>query len=134
MLVEVLLSEISWKAVKSSGPGGQHVNKTSSKVELSFNLHNSRAFSDSEKELLNKKLKNRLSDDGTFTLQCSESRSQHRNKKIAMDRLINLLQENLKKPKPRKKTKPSKSAIEKRLKSKKDQALKKARRKPPSMD
>jgi len=134
MNIEVLLNELSFKAVRSSGPGGQHVNKTASKVEVCINVKDSTAFSENEKELLFSKLKSKISLEGMLHLSCGETRSQHRNKAIVIDRLIELLKKNLKRTKPRKKSKPSKSSIEKRLKTKKNQALKKANRKPPKID
>lgn len=133
MNIEILLTELSFKAMRSSGPGGQHVNKTASKVEVTFHIENSQALSAEEKELLQKKLQSRIASDGTISVQSSDSRSQHRNKAIAIDRLIELLQRNLKVSKPRKKTRPSKASMEKRLKSKRQQALKKMNRKPPSL-
>ena len=113
---------------------GQHVNKTASKVEVSFDLNASKAFSEIEKERLRNKLVSRISSEGTIILQCGETRSQHRNKAIVIERLVDLLQSNLKVAKKRKKTKPSKNAIERRLKSKKELALKKSNRKPPRVD
>lgn len=131
---EVLISELNFKALRSSGPGGQHVNKTASKVEVSFHLDSSNAFSETEKERLRNKLSSKITSEGLIILQCSETRSQHRNKAIVIERLLALLQENLKLTKPRKKTKPSRNAIERRLKSKKEHALKKTNRKPPRLD
>lgn len=133
MNIEVLLTELNFKAMRSSGPGGQHVNKTASKIEVSFNIEESKALSDDEKKLLLERLNPRISSEGVLSLQCSESRSQHRNKTIVVDRLIELLQQNLKVSKPRKKTKPSKSSVEKRLKAKRLLAYKKLHRKPPSL-
>ena len=92
------------------------------------------ALSDSEKQRLQQKLQNKISAEGILALQCSESRSQHRNKAIVIQRLIDLLKQNLKPVKKRKKTKTPKKAIEKRLKAKKNNALKKANRKPPKID
>lgn len=134
MKIDVVLSELKFKAVLSSGPGGQHVNKTATKVEVRININASFAFSENEKEILLKKLKSKISSEGVLQLSCGETRSQHRNKTIVIDRLLELLTENLKKPKHRKKTKPSKKAVEKRLTSKKNQALKKTNRKPPKID
>lgn len=133
MNTEVLISELTFKGIRSSGPGGQHVNKTASKVEVTFNLENSQALSESEKDRLRKKLSSKITSEDTIVLQCGETRSQHRNKSIVIERLIALIEQNLKVAKPRKKTKPSKSAIEKRLKLKKQQALKKSNRKPPQI-
>lgn len=129
-----ILKELQFKAVRSSGPGGQHVNKTASKIELSFNIQDSEGLRPEEKNRLEKKLAPRISSDGILILQCDETRSQHRNKKLVVERLLELLLENLKVPKARKKTKPSKSVIEKRLKAKQNNALKKASRRPPKID
>jgi ribosome-associated protein len=129
-----LIQELQFKAVRSSGPGGQHVNKTASKVELRFSLETSEAFSDAEKQRLLQKLGSRLTAQGELILYASDSRSQHRNKILAIERLLALIKEHLKVQKKRKKTKPSKGAIEKRLKTKKQNALKKANRKPPTSD
>ena len=128
---EKLLKEISFKAVRSSGPGGQHVNKTSSKAVISFTITDSQIFSPSEKQRLLEKLKSRISQDGILTITCSESRSQHRNKALAIERLFRLLEKSLRVAKSRKKSRPSRNAVEKRLVSKKKHALKKANRKPP---
>lgn len=134
MNVELLLTELNFKGIRSSGPGGQHVNKTASKVEVTFDLESSQALSETEKERLRSKLASKISSEGIITLQCGETRSQHRNKAIVIERLVALLQQNLKVAKKRKKTKPSKNAIERRLKSKKEHALKKSSRKPPKLD
>jgi ribosome-associated protein len=130
----LLVTELNFKAVRSSGAGGQHVNKTSSKVEVHFNVASSKALSASEIARLLEKLHNRISGEGILMLSCSESRSQHRNKAIVIERLLDLISENLKVQKKRKKTKPSKGAIEKRLRSKKNNALKKTNRKRPPLD
>lgn len=134
MNTEQLISELSFKAIRSSGPGGQHVNKTASKVEVSFNLETSEALSEIEKERLRNKIPTKISSEGIIILQCGETRSQHKNKAIGIERLLALLQQNLKDSKPRKKTKPTKAAMEKRLKLKKDTALKKSNRKPPKIE
>jgi len=134
MDTDKLIKELEFKAVRSQGPGGQHVNKTSSKVTVHFHIANSEALSEDEKELLLSRLSKRLNAEGQIHLQCGETRSQHRNKLLVISRLIALLKDNLVVSKPRKKTKPSKGAIEKRLKSKRQQALKKANRKPPPVD
>ena len=130
---EKLLKEISFKAVRSSGPGGQHVNKTASKAVISFTITSSQIFTPLEKQRLLEKLKSRISQDGILTITCSESRSQHRNKALAIARLFTLLEKSLRVAKSRKKSRPSRNAIEKRIVSKKKNALKKANRKPPSL-
>ena len=126
-----LLKEISFKAIRSSGPGGQHVNKTASKAVISFTINTSEIFTPKEKQRLLETLKTRISQDGSLTITCSESRSQHRNKALAIARLFSLLEKSLRVAKSRKKSRPSRNAIEKRLVSKKKHALKKANRKPP---
>lgn len=130
----VILKELKFKAIRSSGPGGQHVNKTASKVELSFTISSSDGLSEGEKELLKSKLAKRITSEGQLILQCGQSRSQHRNKTIVIERFLSLLKSNLKVAKKRKKTKPTRGAIEKRIKSKKKKAIKKANRKPPQLD
>ena len=134
MNIETLLKELSFKAVRSSGPGGQHVNKTASKVELIFNIRTSNALSVQEKEQLTTRFGSRITEGGDILMSCGETRSQHRNKAIVIERLIEWIQQGLKKKKSRKKTKPSRSAIEKRLLSKKKTALKKINRKPPKLN
>ena len=131
MNTSTILSELNYKAVRSSGPGGQHVNKTSSKVEVYFSIPTSQGLSESEKALLLQRLSSRLTSENILVLQCGETRSQHRNKTLVTKRLLQLLEDNKKPAKRRKKTKPSKSAIEKRLREKKEKALKKSNRKPP---
>lgn len=134
MNLELLLKELNFKAIRSSGAGGQHVNKTSSKIELTFSLENSFAFSDEEKALLQKNLSSKLTKENTLILFCEETRSQHRNKELAIKRFLELIKKNLIVAKKRKKSKPSKSAIKKRLDSKQKNSVKKALRKRPKLD
>lgn len=129
-----LLQELQFKAVRSSGAGGQHVNKVSTKIELIFDLENSNAISEREKERLLLKLGNRLTKENVLLLQCDESRSQHKNKELVIKRLYSVLENALKVQKKRRKTKPKRSAIEKRLKSKKKNAQKKVRRGKPEIE
>lgn len=131
---EKIIKELTFKAVRSSGAGGQHVNKVSSKVELMFHLEGTKALSVPQKERLYLKLKNRLNKEGVLILQCDESRSQHKNKELVIKRFLELITTAIKVPKKRRKTKPSKSAIEKRLKSKQKMAQKKLNRKRPDLD
>ncbi len=128
---EVILRELQFKAIRSSGPGGQHANKVSSKVELTFDLQTSDGLSNPEKECLLRRLDSKLSKEGTILLQCDESRSQHKNKDLVIERFFGLLEAALTVRKKRKATKPSKSATEKRLKGKKIASLKKANRSKP---
>ena len=125
---ENLIKELKFKAVRSSGAGGQHVNKVSSKVELIFDLLNSMEFSEEEKELLQKNLKTKLTKEVVLLLQCDESRSQHKNKELVIERFFEIISTGLKVPKKRKPTKPSKASIQKRLDKKKKRSFKKALR------
>tara|TARA_A100000171_G_C2134045_1_gene148759 strand:- start:172 stop:576 length:405 start_codon:yes stop_codon:yes gene_type:complete len=131
---EGIIQELKFKAVRSSGAGGQHVNKVSSKVELTFDLENSMALTDLEKNRLLKKLSSKLSKENILLLQCEETRSQHKNKELVIKKLLETLEANLVVPKRRRKTKPTRSAIEKRLKRKKKAALKKLNRGKPRLD
>ncbi len=131
---ERIIQELNFKAVRSSGPGGQNVNKVSTKVELSFDPQSSEGLSEAEKKRALLKLGSRLTKDGILQLQCEESRSQHKNKELVIKRFFDMLANALKVPKVRKKTKPSRSAIEKRLKSKRKAAQKKANRGRPNID
>jgi len=133
MKSEKIIKELKFKAVRSSGAGGQHVNKVSSKVELIFDLQNSSTLSVKEKDLLLKNLQNKLTKKGVLLLQCDESRSQHKNKEIVIDRFIQLIANGLKIAKKRKATKPSKASIKKRLEKKKKHAYKKAFRRKPEL-
>lgn len=134
MKVEEIIKELNFKAIRSSGAGGQHVNKTSSKIELTFDLENSFALSEKEKERLRTKLASKLTNENLLIMFCEETRSQHRNKELAIKRFINLIKENLKQPKKRKATKPSRASIQKRLDKKQSNALKKQLRKKPKLD
>ncbi|TMM30023.1 aminoacyl-tRNA hydrolase [Polaribacter aestuariivivens] len=134
MNTENIVKELNFKAIRSSGAGGQHVNKTSSKIELTFDLENSESLSDSEKALLKTKLSSKLTNDNLLILFCEETRSQHRNKDLAIKKFIDIIKTNLIRPKKRRKTKPSKAAIKKRIETKKKTSLKKALRKKPKFD
>jgi len=129
---EALFQECDFKAVRSSGPGGQHVNKTSTKVMLHWSLKDSNVFSEDQKERLYKRLQNKLTTDDQLVLSYDQSRSQHKNKDEVFKNLVRLLENGLLKPKRRKKTKPTLASKKRRLDSKKRNAEKKANRKPPS--
>ena len=129
---EALLQECDFKAVRSSGPGGQHVNKTSTKVMLHWSLKDSNVFSEEEKERLYKRLKSKLTSDDQLVLSYDQSRSHHKNKDEVFKNLVRLLENGLLKPKRRKRTKPTLASKKGRLDSKKRNAEKKANRKPPS--
>lgn len=131
---QLIVKELNFKAIRSSGSGGQHVNKTSSKVELQFDLLNSTALSNEQKELLLKKLTPRLTKNAELILQCGDSRSQHKNKAIIINRFLQLIRSNLIEDKERIPTKIPKAVIKKRLSDKRKASEKKANRKPPKID
>ncbi|MEZ4842388.1 MAG: alternative ribosome rescue aminoacyl-tRNA hydrolase ArfB [Flavobacteriaceae bacterium] len=132
--VEELLKELSFKAVRSSGAGGQHVNKVSSKIELFFNVNESAVLNEEDKSLLIKNLSSRLTKNNELILTCDESRSQHKNKEIITSRFIEIIQNGLKRPKKRKKTRPSIASVKKRLAAKKKVSEKKSSRKKPDLE
>lgn len=115
---EKIISELTFKAVRSSGAGGQNVNKVSSKVVLTFDLNASQALSEEEKERLTTKLKSKLTAENILILNCDEDRSQLKNKAIVTKRFLELITKSLVVPKKRKPTAIPKSVIEKRLKAK----------------
>jgi ribosome-associated protein len=120
-----LIKELEFKAVRSSGKGGQNVNKVSTKVELRFDVLNSNYLSDNEKDRVLVKLKNRISLEGILVLNSETERTQLRNKKNVIELFIELLEKALHKPKRRVKTKPTRSSKEKRLKEKKQNSERK---------
>lgn len=131
---EVLAAELQFKAVRSSGAGGQNVNKIASKVELIFDVEASSGLDDEEKHRLKKKLANRLTNDNILLLQCEESRSQHKNKTIVIKRFFDLLEAGLFVPKKRIPTKTPRSVVKKRMKAKRKLSDKKSNRKPPEIE
>jgi len=131
---ERIVQELTFKAVRSSGAGGQHVNKVASKVELTFDPATSASLTEDEKTRIYKKLENRLTKEGIMIMHCEDSRSQHKNKELVVKRFLAMLERALKVPKKRKKTKPSKAAVEKRLKAKRKSAQKKVSRRKPDTE
>ncbi|WP_397364435.1 alternative ribosome rescue aminoacyl-tRNA hydrolase ArfB [Olleya sp. R77988] len=129
-----LQKEFTLKAIKSSGSGGQHVNKVATKIELSFSISESVVLSSEQKILIQSKLANRLTKDQVLILQCGESRSQLKNKGIAIKRAFSILEAALKVKTKRKPTKIPRAVIRKRLKNKKYNSERKANRKKPSLD
>jgi ribosome-associated protein len=123
-----ILKELTFKTSRSGGKGGQHVNKVSTKVELNFDLKSTSLFTEEEKVRLFLKLANRINSDGILQIITEEERSQIKNKERSIQKLLILLKNALFIPKIRKASKPKKSAIEKRLKSKQITSLKKISR------
>jgi ribosome-associated protein len=129
MKVDILNSELNFKAVRSSGAGGQNVNKVSSKMVLIFDVATSQGLDDAEKLLLQTKLKTKISQENLLILTCDEDRSQFKNKKIIIKRFFEMLEKALVKPKVRKATRITKGANERRIQEKKKAGEIKAGRK-----
>jgi ribosome-associated protein len=127
----LLISEVTFKAVRSSGAGGQNVNKVASKVILSFDLVLSKALSEHEKALLQIKLASKLSQENILSITSQEERSQLKNKEIAIKKFLKILENGLKIDKPRKETKIPRGIKEKRLNAKKVMSVLKQNRKKP---
>lgn len=126
--LQIPLSELQFRFSGSSGPGGQHVNKTASKATLLFDVLHSPSLTDEQRGILLAKLQQRLNKEGVLLIQAQDSRSQLRNRATAVARFKSLLSQALTKPKKRKKTKPSQTAVEKRLTEKKKRGSRKDER------
>ena len=131
---DALLKELTFKAVRSSGSGGQHVNKVATKVELSFNLEGSLVFSEVQKQRLSSKLQHKLTKNGVLVLQCDDTRSQYKNKELVVKRFLELIKKALIVQKRRIPTRIPKSVIRKRLNNKRRQSEKKLNRRKPNID
>jgi ribosome-associated protein len=130
MSYEIPDAELRYRASRSRGPGGQHVNKSSTRVEVIWNVRTSPTLSDSEKARLLEKLGARIDSKGQLTVAADTYRSQLRNRDAARTRLQATVTRALRVPRPRKKTRPTKAAKESRLQQKRQQAEKKERRRP----
>ena len=126
--------ELDVRVSRSSGAGGQHVNKTSSRVEIFWNIATSRALSDEQRARLQHKLASRLTTDGSIRVVASDMRSQTRNREIAEERLAELIARSLIVPRKRRPTKPTKASKEARLDAKRRQSSKKRDRSERSFD
>jgi ribosome-associated protein len=112
-------AELSFRASRAGGPGGQHVNTSSTRVELVWSVDNSPSLSDAQRARIQDKLANRINAAGELLLAEGGSRSQHQNREAVVERLRDLLTEALHIPKPRRKTRPTRASKERRLQSKK---------------
>ncbi len=121
-------AELDFSFVRSSGPGGQNVNKVNSKAELRFSIINSVILSESQKSIISEKLKSKISDDSVLILTCQTSRSQLENKELVREKFYALINKVLKPKKIRTGTKPTVASKEKRLQQKRENAEKKERR------
>ena len=121
-------SELQYRASRSGGPGGQHVNTSSTRIELLWDLNGSRAVTDEERERLRTKLAARLDSDGMVRVVASDRRSQQQNRQAADERLARLIKHALHVPKARKATKPTRAAKERRIAEKKRRGERKRQR------
>jgi ribosome-associated protein len=118
-------AELDVRATRASGAGGQHVNKTSTRVELTWNVARSDALSDADRARISTRLASRISDDGELRVVASDTRSQLQNRELAEARLADLVRRALIIPRPRRKTRPSRAAKEARLNDKRKTSEKK---------
>jgi ribosome-associated protein len=126
--VRVPRAELTYRATRSGGPGGQHVNTSSTRVELAWDVGASPSVSDEERARIREKLSNRISGEGVLLLAASEHRSQNRNKEAVTERFVELVRQALVVQAKRKKTRPGKAAREARLRAKKHRSELKRRR------
>lgn len=124
-------SEFSFQASRSSGAGGQNVNKVNSRIELRFSITDSLILSDEEKAMLFAKLSSKLTDDGTLIITSQVSRSQLENKELCIEKLYQIIEKALTPKKPRRPTKPTAASKRKRLDEKKGNSEKKQMRRKP---
>lgn len=129
--VQLPLAELEVSFSRSGGPGGQHANTSSTKVELRWDLEASSALTPPQKQLLRSRLGSRLTDEGVLVLQSSEHRSQTRNREAAVARLVALLSDALRVSPTRRPTRPTRAARQRRLEAKGRRGDTKALRRPP---
>lgn len=120
--VEIPLSELVYTASRSSGPGGQHVNKSDTRIQVRWNVKESSALDGAERARLLKMLASRLTEAGDLILAGDSHRSQRRNREDVTQRLAAMVREALIPPKPRRKTKPTRASKEKRLDEKRQKS------------
>ncbi|NOX48076.1 MAG: aminoacyl-tRNA hydrolase [Chlorobi bacterium] len=128
------IEEMVFSFSRSSGPGGQHVNKVNTKVELRFNINETNLLSDDDKALLFEKTGNKINNQGELVLVSEKYRSQSRNKESVIEKFFEILESALTLPKKRIPIKLSETKKKKRLENKKKQSDKKERRKPPDVE
>lgn len=111
-------SELEFQASPGGGPGGQNVNRVATKVTISFDLVTSPSLNEEQRDLLLRRLASRVTKDGVLQVTSAEHRTQGANRKAAEERIVQLLKQGLRKPKKRKKTRPSRAAKRRRLEGK----------------
>jgi ribosome-associated protein len=131
--MRVPVTELEFRASRSSGPGGQGVNTTSSKIELRWNVRESAALTDAQRQRVLDRLAPRLTDDGVLILTGSEHRSQLRNREAVLARFRAIVGEALEPPTPRRPTRPTRASKEQRLEGKRRRSETKRLRRPPEL-
>jgi ribosome-associated protein len=132
--IQIPESEIDEQFIRASGPGGQHVNRAATAVQLRFDVENSPSLPEGVRRRLMKLAGSRLTKQGELILEASKHRSRAQNREEARQRLIKLIRRAAKPPTKRKKTRPTRASKERRLKNKRARSEKKRRRKPPGLD
>ena len=127
--MQIPQSELIFKASRSSGPGGQNINKLNTKVAVVLDIENCSFLNVEQKQIILKKLRSRLTKDNRLIVESQKFRTQKANRDFAVEKLTILLENALKKPKTRRPTKPTRTAVEKRLQSKKTRSFLKQQRK-----
>ena len=129
--VRVDPDELHFSATRAGGPGGQHVNRSATRIELVWSVAESRSLAPDVRDLLRERLSHRLDATGTIRIVAADTRSQYRNRRIALDRLKALVREALDIPRPRKATRPTRASIERRLAEKQHRSERKRDRRDP---
>ena len=132
--VKIPVAELHFQFVRSSGPGGQHVNRSATQVELTFDLAGSPSLDDAQKERVGAALKSYVDQSGVLRLTSQLSRSQWRNRQDVMVRFVELMRRALRVPKKRRSTRPTAASQERRLDTKRRRSKVKRERRPAPMD
>lgn len=120
--VRIAVGELQLRAITGSGPGGQHVNRSATRIELRWNVRTSRALSDAQRARVMAKLASRLDSDGLLRIVAGEYRSQQQNRRAALERLTTIVARALVVPPSRKATRPTRASVERRLDDKRRRA------------
>jgi ribosome-associated protein len=126
--IQILEGELTFKTSRSSGPGGQNINKLNTKVAAVLDIKNCGCLNNEQKQTILKKLASRITKDGRLIVESQKFRTQKANRDYAVEKLTQLIENALKRPKSRKPTKPTITAVEKRLKHKRLKSLLKQQR------
>ncbi|MCO4099825.1 alternative ribosome rescue aminoacyl-tRNA hydrolase ArfB [Gemmatimonas sp.] len=132
--VQIPLAELQITAISGGGPGGQHVNKSATRIAVQWNARTSRALRDEQRERLLEKLASRLDTDGALRIVAGEFRSQQQNRRAALERLQQLIARALVVPRTRRATKPTRGSVLDRLSEKKQRSATKQQRRRPADD